>query len=145
MSRRKWWRKKRVPREVKDKYKYKLNNSLANVSKRCKQPRAVIRPWLEETLTNVENGLLPCCYCCSTLTLDSVSFDHKVALSRGGEPWGSNVVACCKTCNKVKGSLNADEYQSLCDLVNTWPDAARDNVTKRLRIGGAFFGRYKRR
>lgn len=43
-----------------------------------------------------------CAYCSISLSLDTITRDHVMPLSRGGKDTWENVVACCPTCNYLK-------------------------------------------
>lgn len=65
-----------------------------------------------------QNGL--CFYCKLPILIHAepdyrlkATLDHKTPLSRGGEPFGSNVVACCNLCNKHKGMLDAETFMEV--------------------------------
>ena len=139
-------RRKKFPRWLKKKInakdpKKKLANGLVNLSKRCKQPRSVIRPWLEAVFTRLEAGIT-CPYCGVKLTCESLSYDHRQPISRAGELWGDNLVPCCLTCNKIKGPLTDGEYIALLLCLSSFPEEAYLNVTRRLRLGAAAMGRF---
>lgn len=126
---------------------YKLKNTVANLGRRCKQDSKTVRSYAEPLLTAIvaKPGELTCIYCHETLTLVNVSFDHLLPISRGGDLWVPNLAVCCYTCNKTKGSLTEEEYCQLLEMMIPWPEEARLNVCRRLRLGGSFFGRFKRR
>jgi 5-methylcytosine-specific restriction endonuclease McrA len=46
-----------------------------------------------------------CKYCYEILSAKTFTIDHVVPLSGGGTDAFENLVACCKYCNKFKGSL----------------------------------------
>ena len=136
-----------ITRSPKDALQYKLKNTVATLGRRCKQDSKTVRAYAAPILNSVleQPGSISCIYCYTVLTLDTISFDHLLPLSRGGSSWVPNLGLCCTTCNKTKGSLTEDEYCSLLELMIGWPQEARDNVCRRLRLGGSFFGRFKRR
>jgi len=43
-----------------------------------------------------------CVYCKKALVLLTLTKDHKIALSRGGTQWASNLVPACRHCNAKK-------------------------------------------
>jgi 5-methylcytosine-specific restriction endonuclease McrA len=55
----------------------------------------------------------PCHYCGKRLTLDTATFDHVRALSRGGYDKTSNGALACGKCNSQKGSMSAGEFFDL--------------------------------
>ncbi len=63
------------------------------------------RPWTqeekEETLKSCGNR----CACCGTkLNLKTLTVEHVVPISKGGENVSSNLIALCKSCNSAKGN-----------------------------------------
>ena len=50
-----------------------------------------------------------CFYCTEELTRKTFTVDHYTPKSRGGTNRLSNLVACCKFCNKVKANLLMDD------------------------------------
>lgn len=141
-------RKRRyTKREPSNDLGYKLKNTVANLGRRCKVDSKTVRAYAGPILNAVvaQPGSISCTYCKAVLTLHTISFDHLLPLSRGGASWVPNLGLCCTTCNKTKGSLTEEEYCQLLELMLLWPQEARDNVCRRLRLGGSFFGRFKRR
>lgn len=77
----------------------------------------------------------PCTYCGENLTLDNLTFDHKVAYKRTelrkekaknrdirmymDRP--QNLQVICKSCNQLKGELDDDQYRRLVDFLETDP------------------------
>jgi 5-methylcytosine-specific restriction endonuclease McrA len=52
------------------------------------------------------------CYWCSTVIEGSErSIDHYIPLARGGYDHSSNMVVCCRGCNRAKGSLLPWEFR----------------------------------
>lgn len=49
-----------------------------------------------------------CDYCGST---DNLELDHVVPLSRGGHHVKENVTPACRSCNRSKGAMTADEFR----------------------------------
>ena len=47
-----------------------------------------------------------CVYCGESYELQNLTLDHVRPRSLGGQDLTTNVVACCKKCNKEKGSTN---------------------------------------
>jgi len=61
-----------------------------------------------------ENGF-PCYYCKERMDLNwqsefSFSVDHYLARSKGGSDIPGNLVFCCRTCNFLKGDMDAEKY-----------------------------------
>ena len=51
-----------------------------------------------------------CSYCNIPVTLDTVTFDHCIPLSRGGDNRLHNLVSSCYDCNSLKGTMTHIEY-----------------------------------
>ena len=61
-----------------------------------------------------------CCYCGRTLERkgpSGVSFDHTIALSRGGMHGLENMTFCCRTCQRCKGNWSADFYIKMIEFL----------------------------
>lgn len=57
-----------------------------------------------------------CRYCGTKLyNRDDVTVDHIKPLSKGGKTVASNLLICCKTCNKSKSSKHKNHYKTLLD------------------------------
>lgn len=50
-----------------------------------------------------------CQYCRKKLPREDLTLDHVVPRSRGGKSTWTNVVACCKVCNEIKGNSLVSE------------------------------------
>ena len=50
-----------------------------------------------------------CQYCRESFSTNELTFDHVVPVSRGGARSWDNIVTCCVTCNRKKGSRTPDE------------------------------------
>ena len=64
--------------------------------------------------------LSACCYCLRVLERkgpSGVSFDHTIALSKGGTHGLENMTFVCKVCNKMKGNWSADFYIKLVEFL----------------------------
>jgi hypothetical protein len=51
-----------------------------------------------------------CMYCRAGMTIENVSLDHSIPITRGGANDFSNISFICKGCNKSKGDFTKDEY-----------------------------------
>ena len=51
-----------------------------------------------------------CAYCDRQLDEDSATIDHIVPKFRGGHNIKSNMVCCCSKCNRLKGSINLEDW-----------------------------------
>lgn len=58
---------------------------------------------LDKWIARVEYHGWKCVYCGKDLTRKTLTKDHRIALSRGGSEWPSNLVPACKKCNCGKG------------------------------------------
>lgn len=58
-----------------------------------------------------------CAYCQSSLTKYTVTLDHVIPKSAGGSDDLDNLVACCKSCNTLKGAMPLDEFLVVKSLV----------------------------
>jgi 5-methylcytosine-specific restriction endonuclease McrA len=50
-----------------------------------------------------------CQYCRQSFSTNELTFDHVLPVSRGGSRNWSNIVTCCITCNRKKGSRTPEE------------------------------------
>lgn len=83
-----------------------------------------------------------CTYCRCPLGFD-LAFDHATPTSRpGGRFTLDNLRVCCPRCNVLKGSLTAEEFALLRELLARLHPAARADLERRLLSGGQ---RYCRR
>lgn len=90
------------------------------------------RAWVRKTLGS------QCDYCHQVLTAANFSVDHHEPIRRGGTFLAENLNLVCMRCNKLKGILTALEYQSLLDLIKTWPAEVKKNLLTRLYSGGKY-------
>jgi 5-methylcytosine-specific restriction endonuclease McrA len=72
------------------------------VNKKWKHPR-----FRKKVLFNRDNW--QCQYCSVQLHWQSITIDHVLPSSRGGQTSWKNCVASCKSCNKRKGSKTPEE------------------------------------
>ena len=57
-----------------------------------------------------------CRYCGTKMyNRDDVTVDHIKPLSKGGKTVATNLLICCKTCNKSKSSKHKNHYKALLD------------------------------
>src|SRR5262249_36953885 len=91
---------------------------------------------LPELRTLVQEALrMKCPYCCCELTVRNFSVDHTVPTCRGGHFGWQNLKACCRSCNRIKGSLTEDKFESLRNATRLWPSFVRQNLFARLKSG----------
>jgi hypothetical protein len=103
------------------------------------------RQWVMEEIGYQAN---PCPYCGAPIDVFSMSLDHCLPVSRGGDLGLLNLQAICAECNRMKGSLTVAEFQSLLGWMNTLCPPAQRDIRKRLMAGGiglrkGFFERRK--
>lgn len=60
-----------------------------------------------------------CFYCKIGLEIGQGTFDHKLALDKGGLNAPSNIVRCCYTCNRRKFTKTPEEFAGYDDLTVT--------------------------
>lgn len=77
-----------------------------------------------------------CVYCGISLTVKTLSIDHRTSIARGGAHVLANLAVCCEICNQAKGQMTDCEYIVLLDVLSRWPTAARRDAMRRLRAGG---------
>ena len=53
----------------------------------------------------------------------------------------SNLRVCCLSCNHIKGNMDVNEFVQLLVLVNGFPSEVRNDLFKRLKIGGKAMNR----
>lgn len=93
------------------------------------------RGWLEPFVGTA-------CECGDKITIARLSVDHSTPIARGGSFDISNLSAICNRCNFRKGALTATEFEAFKKFVNTLPAEAREDVWRRLVLGGKWsFGK----
>lgn len=60
-----------------------------------------------------------CRYCGLRMSLDAATIDHKVPRSAGGQDHESNCTLACRSCNRTKGSRDAEAFRA----VTRWKQA----------------------
>lgn len=78
---------------------------------------------------------MTCLWCDRVLKSKTISWDHKLPVSRGGSFSKSNLAGICSTCNGIKGSLCADEFSKLREFIMTLADKAKADILRRLGLG----------
>ena len=53
-----------------------------------------------------------CYYCKKPLTINELTEDHRIPLSKGGTDWIANIVPACLSCNSRKGKKSEQEYKN---------------------------------
>ena len=62
----------------------------------------------KEFLQNTDNP--NCIYCGNKLTMENVTSDHIIPISKGGNNCQVNIVISCKNCNNERGTMNFNDY-----------------------------------
>lgn len=114
------------------------NAALKLMNKRAKHNITLtqFRKLIEDSLGRL------CRFCNEPLKEKTFSPDHKVPLSRGGEPKLSNIEIICLKCNHGKGALTDGEYHSVISLISLWDPKAQNDLLSRLRLGSAAKARW---
>ena len=79
----------------------------------------------------------PCPYCGQRIKVKTMSPDHPIPVSRGGEPYAIQIV--CQLDNRRKGELTADEYMRFLQHVKTYAPEAQEYILRMMAAGGAYF------
>jgi hypothetical protein len=91
------------------------------------------RAWVLEQFGGDAWGARRCHYGCGRwLALETFVPDHFKALARGGRNSLDNLVACCSTCNDIKGSLDGDWFNYLLTCLAQMPDSQASIIRERL-------------
>ena len=96
---------------------------------------------MQHEITRVLRGRYTCGWCGETLTPSTLSVDHAIPASRGGNSGIRNLMLVHKLDNRRKGELTIGEYRGLLNLIEGWPDAARLYVLRKLSSAPSFYGR----
>lgn len=92
--------------------------------------------WLRVTLEDHPN----CEYCGISISITTISPDHRRPVSRGGSLERKNLCGACDNCNRIKGELLPGEFKALLAGLKTFTEAGRNDVIKRLKGGILHFG-----
>ena len=79
-----------------------------------------------------------CHWCLKKLTPKNFSFDHEIAVTRGGTFAWDNMMVICSGCNHTKGTLSREEFMKLHEFLHTLLADARADILRRLGCGGQF-------
>ena len=86
------------------------------------------------------NGILRCAYCNQELTEKNEILEHVKSISSGGETTKCNIVVCCRSCNRAKGSKEFEvwylkqsfyskgSHNKIMELINNNEKYVNDNV-----------------
>lgn len=75
-----------------------------------------------------------CCYCRQPLDYKSVTADHIVPRSRGGQTIKQNIIAACRDCNYWKGSMSDYEFKTRIKNPMHWHGIQYHLMHQRLMI-----------
>jgi len=75
-----------------------------------------------------------CYYSGVDLTLDTVTVDHKIPISKGGTNELENLCIASHHMNTAKGNLTAEEFMDLLILIRKWEDKG-EGLLRRLKQG----------
>lgn len=76
------------------------------------------------------NSSLVCFYSGESLTLKTVTVDHKIPLARGGTNELTNLCFASNHMNTAKGRMTDKEFKSLLIFVSTWEDGGKSLLTR---------------
>jgi 5-methylcytosine-specific restriction endonuclease McrA len=86
---------------------------------------------LEQWLTR---ATYVCYYSGVELTLDSLTIDHKIPISKGGTNELENLCVASHHMNTAKGNMTAEEFMDLLLLIRKWEDKG-EGLLRRLKQG----------
>lgn len=96
-----------------------------------------LRAWL---WPQVEAGMVDA-YTGRRLTLQTVTFDHKTPVSRGGSLGLENIALCSEIENRGKADLTEEEWRFLKSAIEQMPESAQSSIYRRLRTKPAMITR----
>lgn len=105
--------KRRTHKEL---FNQKVSNFMVALQ-RTKRPVEITRDEMKSALERVINTNPRCVYCRQMVTIETVSLDHMMPVSRGGRNTLGNIHFVCKLDNKAKGPLSHDEYLHLLAMI----------------------------
>jgi 5-methylcytosine-specific restriction endonuclease McrA len=98
---------------------------------RWREQIQVMRP-VRAVIFNRDGGL--CMYCGTKLSLKSLTIDHIVPKSRGGQDTYTNTTSCCVRCNQQKSNRTPEEAGMVLLAVPYCPNPAARLILSRRRI-----------
>lgn len=98
------------------------------------------RKWVQASFKSGPQWVTKCSYCGGKISLITFCVDHDVPVGRGGSLGLANLAMCCQRCNRTKGELTGQEFRQFMKGIMTFPEAARVDILRRLKQGGAYTG-----
>jgi len=87
-----------------------------------------------------------CCYCGVNLTVETMTVEHLVPRSKGGNGRRWNLLAACGICNGLRGSMSLDEFYKMvfdfcrsCDPKASLPEHPMRRLLDQYRRWGESF------
>lgn len=99
------------------------------------------RNWLRVVLEDTPE----CEYCHHSININTISPDHAIPIKRGGSLELKNLRPADSECNTLKGSLLPGEFKALLGLLNQFPQAAREDICRRMKGGMKHFAPAKKK
>lgn len=96
--------------------------------------KEALRAKLLSVMDGQYDGYFRCRYCTGYFSIEQISIDHALPLSRGGGAELDNLDFPCRGCNDIKGGMTPEEYLLLLEFLNTKIPLAKNDVIHRLRI-----------
>jgi 5-methylcytosine-specific restriction endonuclease McrA len=84
-----------------------------------------------ETLIEQVYGL-GCPYCDRILDYRTISVDHDIPVSRGGESLAKNIQISCLICNRRKGRMTGEEYRTLLNYLESYDEVVINYILMKL-------------
>jgi 5-methylcytosine-specific restriction endonuclease McrA len=100
---------------------------------------AEFRAWVTAQFKGGPQWVTKCAYCEGKITLLTFCVDHDVPVGRGGSLGLANLAMCCQRCNNTKGQMTGRAFRQFMAGLATFPEADRNDVLKRLKMGGGGF------
>jgi hypothetical protein len=133
-ERQRLWTKNNPDKALLQRIKYYTNNDHAKITQRLYQEKKKAQQYGcyigdQNNLRDIYSKILLadeiiCYYCgesCGRIVVGygkNATVDHKIPLCRTGDHDVSNIVACCRRCNSLKGSKTEEEYVLYKEKIN---------------------------